>query len=117
MATKTVGDVLSDARAILQDTSSEVYRYSTTDLVSYLNSALLEAKRLRPDLFTSYIGADAPSFTESDTAEDFPIDEMYFSPVVFYVVGFAELRDDEFTVDARAATLMNQFTAKLRTGV
>lgn len=114
---KTASDVINDARAILQDTDSQLYRYSTADLVSYLNTALLEAKRLRPDLFVSYIGEDVPSFTEGTLNSDFPIDEMYFSPIVFYVVGFAELRDDEFTVDARAATLMNQFTSKFRAGV
>jgi len=117
MATKTAADVISDARAILQDTDSQLYRYSTEDLVQYLNTALLEAKKLRPDLFLDYIGLDVPNFTTSNLDGDFPIDEMYYSPCVFYVVGFAELRDDEFTVDARAATLMNQFVAKLRTGV
>lgn len=112
---KTVGNVIEEARAILQDTSSQVYRYSTADLFAYLNNALLEMRRVRPDLFYAYIGADTPEFVPGDEAELFPISAMYFTPVVFYVAGTAELRDDEFTVDARAVTLMQQFTAKLLT--
>lgn len=112
---KTVGDVISDARALLQDTYSSGYRYSTADLYAYLNTALLEMRRVRPDIFRSYIGQVTPSFQEGDEAEPFPVSELFFSPVVFYVTGFAELRDDEFTVDARAITLMNQFVAKLVT--
>lgn len=114
---KTAADVISDARALLQDTDPQLYRYSTADLIAYLNTALLEAKKLRPDLFVDYIGQETPSFTEGTLSGVFPIDDMYFSSIVFYVVGFAELRDDEFTVDARASTLMNQFVAKLRAGV
>ena len=116
---KTIDDAIAEARAILQDTSptGAEYRYSTPDLVSYLNNALLEMRKLRPDLFRTYYGADTPSYTESDLGGNvlFPVDNMFFPPAVFYMVGTAELRDDEFTVDSRAVTLMSQFTAKLVT--
>lgn len=112
---KLVSDVVSEARTVLHDTNAQLYRYSDEDLVAYLNNALLEARRLRPDLFRSYIGLPVPSFTTAELDSAFPIDEMFFPQFVFYVAGSAELRDDEFTVDARAATLMSQFVAKLMT--
>lgn len=112
---KTVSDVVSEARVLLQDTDAQLYRYSDDQLVAYLNNALLEARRIRPDLFRAYIGQAIPSYTSADLSADFPIDEMFFPQFVFYVTGSAELRDDEFTVDARAATLMNQFVAKMLT--
>ena len=112
---KTVSDAISEARVILQDTDSQLYRYSDSELVAYLNNALLEARRIRPDLFRAYVGQPVPSFTASDFAELFPLDNMFFPQFVYYIAGTAELRDDEFTVDARAATLLNQFVAKLLT--
>lgn len=112
---KTVGDVISDARALLQDEDAQLYRYPTAALFGYLNTALIEAKKIRPDLFLDYIDLPTPSFSAGDEAQAFPVDEMAFAPCVFYVTGFAELRDDEFTVDNRAVTLMQQFHQKLLT--
>lgn len=113
---KTVADAVTEARAILQDNDTP-YRYSDADLVAYLNDGLLETRKIRPDLFRTYWGTgDAfPEFTSQDItdATDFPIDDMFFTPVVYFIAGTAELRDDEFTVDARAATLLNQFNTKL----
>lgn len=111
---RTVGDVVGRCRGILQDRDAAHYRYSDSDLVGFLNDALLEIYRVRPDLYfsdfavTQFVEADV-----DDTAKTLPIDDRYFSPVVYFVVGSAELRDDEFTVDGRAVTLMNQFSSKL----
>ena len=112
---KTVNDAVNEARAILQDVTSQSFRYSTADLIAYLNDALLDARRIRPDLFYGMYDQDVPSFTESDLAEEFPIDGMYFTAVVFYMCGTAELRDDEFTQDGRAVSLLQQFSTRLLT--
>lgn len=112
---KTVGDVITAARGILQDRNAQLYRYATADLYTYLNDALLEMRRARPDLFFDFIGLDTPEFASGDELLDFPVSTLFFTPTVFYVAGRAELRDDEFTVDARAVTLMQQFTTKLLT--
>jgi len=113
---KTVSDAITEARVLLHDTDPQLFRYSTPELLSYLNNALLETRRLRPDLFRAYIGQPVPSYADGDDLSvAFPIDEMFFPQVVFYITGSAELRDDEFTVDARAATLLNQFAAKMLT--
>lgn len=111
----TVGDAIDQARTLLHDRNAQLYRYSTADLVAYLNNGLLEARRVRPDLFRAYIGQSVPQFTTADLLEEFPIDPMFFPQLVFYITGFAELRDDEFAVDNRAVTLMTQFTTKMLT--
>lgn len=110
---KTVNDVVTEARVLLHDTEAQLYRYATGDLVAYLNNALLEARRIRPDLFAEYLGQEVPSYTAADLSALFPIDDMFFPAFVFYVVGWAEMRDDEFAVDGRAVALMTQFSSKL----
>jgi hypothetical protein len=117
---KTVADAVANTRAILQDNDTP-YRYSDADLVTYLNDALLETRKLRPDLFRAYWGTGTPfpEFTDADIAAEtnIPINNMYFTPLTYFMAGTAELRDDEFTVDARAATLLNQFVQKLTMAV
>lgn len=122
---KTVADALNDARALLQDTGADnnPVRYSQDDLVAYFNSALIELRRLRPDAFLALYDVvpgevDIPAYNTGQdlTAEAFPVDLQFFTPVVFFITGMAELRDDEFTVDGRAVTVMQQFEAKLTGG-
>lgn len=113
-----VSDLLERVRQVLQDQDQgRGYRYPTSDLVGYLNDAVSEAKRLRPDMFVgtnkatrSFISAD-PS-TDYSTV-DFPLSEYCFSACVGYVAGWAEIRDDEFAVDGRAMTFITSFTQKL----
>jgi hypothetical protein len=49
-ALKTITDYINDGRTLLQDTIAP-YRYDDTSLVTAMNVALLEGRRLRPDLF------------------------------------------------------------------
>lgn len=86
--------------------------------MDYFNSALLELRRLRPDAFLGGFEDPIPMLSINDdlTAVTFPVDEQFFTPVVFFITGMAELRDDEFTVDGRAVTVMQQFTAKVTGG-
>ena len=50
-----VGDLITQAREIIQDTGMEFDgegdRHSDAKLIRYLNTALADAYRLRPDLF------------------------------------------------------------------
>jgi hypothetical protein len=109
-ALSTVAEYVTAARTLLSDTV-EPFRYSTADLVLGLSIALLEARRLRPDLFIGRYD-DIPSFTVSDaTAVDF--DEQYRMALVYYIIGHAQLRDAEDTQDARAAAFLNKFTSQL----
>jgi len=112
MAKKTIGDCVSEARVILQDTVTP-YRYSDDELLSYFNNALYELKRLRPDLYIGSFGSDLLIYTTSDLSTEVPFASIAFQPVLLYMAGFAELRDDEFTVDQRAGTLLRAFTGQL----
>ena len=42
-----------------------------------------------------------------------PFEPMYRSSLVYYMVGRAQLRDDEATTDARAASLLTKFTQQM----
>jgi hypothetical protein len=116
-ALETVGQYLEESRRLLQDEYTP-YRYPQDDLIDALNIGLLEARRLRADLFLpSFVipWFDPTLVGTSDLAVKVPIDPMYRQSLVYYMVGRAQLRDDEATVDARAASLMTKFTAQLLT--
>ena len=106
---KTVGDILTDARVILNDADAD--RYTDAQLISDLNNAISQTKSLRPDAFI--LGEALPEFTTADLAEDFPLPEIFVQSFVYYLVGNAELRDDEFAVDNRAMTLLSAYRRNL----
>lgn len=115
----TIDDAIAEARRMLADSNGTIgYRYDDATLVAALNSALLEARRLRPDLFRAYYGQGLPQFTTASLASStaLPINEMYMPPIASFMAGWVELTDDEFTVDGRAATLLQRFAAQLTVG-
>jgi hypothetical protein len=108
-ALDTVGKIVDYSRVLLQDTL-EPYRYPTASLIDNLNVALLDARRLRPDLFL-YTSTDVPSY--SATSEIVDIDQQYRMALVYYVAGTAQMRDEEDVTDARAMLFMQKFTSLL----
>lgn len=112
---RTILDAVTQARQVVQDDVGD--RHDDEKVVGYLNNAISDARRLRPDLFLpDYLTNPPTLYTVSDlagTPPDFPIDEGYFTAVVEYIAGFIGLGDDEFAQDARAASLLNRFTQKL----
>lgn len=112
MAKKTLGDCIDEARTILQD-KVEPYRYSDAELASIFTNACYEIKRLRPDAYIGGYGVDLTIYTDGDLALEVPFPSTMFQPVVLFMAGFAELRDDEFTVDNRAGTLLRSFAGQL----
>lgn len=104
----TVDSVVAAARTELQDTRTP-YRYSDADLISYLNMAMLEARRLRPDLFLGRM----LTYSTLSTGQPLNFEPMFRPSLVYYVSGRAYLRDDEATTDSRAAVLLNKFVAQL----
>jgi hypothetical protein len=115
-ALDTVGDYLTESRVLLQDTIVP-YRYSDAEMVSALNIALLEVRRLRADLLLS-VHFDIPYFSISGTIDKtakVPFEPMYRGSLVYYVVGRMQLRDDEATTDSRAASLLGKFMQQMLT--
>jgi len=110
-------DILTQARYLLQD-SRTPYRHSDEKLVAYLNSALSDARRLRPDLFfptiTDEISEGFTTFvTTNTTALSIPFEDSYFTTFVDYVVGMASSEEDEFVNSGRAAAFSQRFVVKL----
>lgn len=116
---KTLDDLVIEIRLMLKDRRVP-YRYPQSDIIEAINTALREVKRVRPDAFLGCCSdenggtVDMPDYTEADlgltpTPMPFPIDEIFYTAVVFHVVGKIQLGDDEFAVDNRAMTLLASF--------
>lgn len=132
MAAKTYQNAIDEARQLLQDTETP-YRFSDTILLNKLNRALQELGRIRPDAFTNRFDTDSgdiivPEVRSVDPEEDTDPDEldidedsevaltdtidfpmMFYTAIVYFIVASAEILDDEFTTDGRAAMMMAQF--------
>lgn len=110
MALDTVSDYVTQSRILLQDQVAP-YRYPDADLVAALSMGMMEARKLRPDLFLA-ASFTPPSFTANDSTA-VSMDVQYRVPFVYYICGLAQLRDEENTQDARATVFLNSFIAKL----
>lgn len=122
-AAATGTKLLENVRALLQDEfddpslpndSTFDYRYETASLVDIVNNAMGEAERLRPDLFLGTFTATSAALTSGTLASwTLPIPMTYFQPVVNYVAGMAQARDDEFSPESRAGVLLATFYSAL----
>jgi hypothetical protein len=115
--TWSIDSAVANVRELLQD-KQVPYRNATVEIVGVLNIALVEARKLRPDLYLPELASYEPSFfIEADLGLEpptaFPIDPMYFAAIVEYIVGYISMEDDEFAVGGRAVTLLNRFAQKL----
>lgn len=109
----TFRTIIDDARVLLNDEvfdSTTVTRYTEAQLLGYARQALVEARRVRPDLFLSNLTAAFPVLSASSVV---PMPEEYHVCLTDYIVHRAELRDDEFAVDGRSAGLLQKFKAGL----
>lgn len=112
----TVGDYIAQARVILLDVLDGPYRYADQDMADYIGQAILEIRKLRPDLSAAYFRAPFPVFTmPTDETTPVSLDPMYRNAVLYYVIGKCQLRDDENNQDTRAATFLNKFVSQLTT--
>jgi hypothetical protein len=122
MALDVVQDYTKEVRRILQDAVAP-YRYTDDNLVSALNMGLLEARRLRPDLFANntYIQTGAtssplrgsvPGFTAVDSTA-VPMDPQYRVALVYYMCGQVQVMDEEASQDQRATIFLNKFTSQM----
>ena len=110
MSLETVADLVDNARVLLQDRVVP-YRYETDQLVAALNIALQDARRIRPDIFLPDF--KIPSYSPADLTAIIKFPDFYKSALLYFVVGFSYIRDQEDTSDARAGALVSKFTAEL----
>lgn len=116
---KTYQDILDEARVLLQDTDTTDPRYTDATLMAMLNRGIQALVRIRPDaaydlyddnsLNTPEVVASGATGNEVNLADTFNLEMQFFNPLVHYTVGMAEIVDDEYTVDGRAAMLLQQF--------
>ena len=106
-ALETVQDYINDVRTLLQDVVLP-YRYDDTSLLTSFNTALLEGRRLRPDLFVFEHHERVPSYMVSD-ATKVCIEPQFRLPFVYGTAAHALARDQEDIQDARATMFMGLF--------
>lgn len=116
---KTYQDVVTEARVLLQDTDDSSYRNSDANLLAIYNRALQSLARVRPDACYDLYSANSlnvPELVESGAGagqtnwtDNFGLEMQFFTPLVSYIVGVAEIIDDEYSEDGRAALLLSSF--------
>ncbi len=103
----SVQDYVTDVRTILLD-KVVPYRYPDDSVVEALNIALLEVRRLRPDLFVCRYGNTVPRFL-AVTGEEVPIETQFRMGVIYGIAAHTLLRDEEDVQDQRANTFLERF--------
>ena len=103
----TVKVYVRDVRTLIQD-KRQPYRYDDDSLVRALNFALLEGRRLRPDLFFRREGLKVPKF-EDVSDQPVNIEEQFRLAFVYGTASHVLLRDEEDVQDARANAFSGKF--------
>ena len=103
----TVKDYIEDARTLLLD-RIQPYRYSDISLLVALNLALLEGRRLRPDLFVYKNALRVPRYM-AVSGDEVPIEEQFRLGFVYGLCAHALIRDQEDVQDARSTIFMQTF--------
>ena len=116
---KTFQSLVTEARELVQDTDTDQQRYADSTMLNILNRGLHDLSKLRPDLtYLSYAAnsLEVPEIVESGAGagqlnwtDTWPWEMWFYNRLVEYVVAVAEITDDEYTVDGRAALLLQMF--------
>lgn len=104
----TFQNIVDRARIDLQDAAKT--RYTDAEMLQYAIDGVLEARRLRPDLFFGGYGTTTTSYVLADT---FPLPPQYEMLFLHYIVFRSETRDDEYAVDGRAVAMLARFEKEL----
>jgi hypothetical protein len=112
MALDTVVDYLAQARVLLQDKTYPP-RYPDFELVEALNLGMMEARRMRPDIFLGDAPtlSTVPSIGATDPMSQ--VDVQYRVPLLYYMVGHAMQRDEEENNENRAIAYKQRFAGML----
>lgn len=74
-----LGEIIAEARVLLQDTNDALLRFSDDDLLGFANQTLKRIAVLRPDLF-AYFG-EIPC-TEGETLQSMPADSLRLMEII-----------------------------------
>lgn len=106
----TAQSVADVARLPLND--DDKVRYTDAELLTYINSAYLMLRRLRPDLF---VGSYTTLPASLALADNFPGScDVYQPAIADYVTARAESKDDEHVVRERAQAFYQLFGATVK---
>lgn len=107
----TVTDYINEMRTMLLDTTAP-YRYLDPELLVAFNTALLEGRRLRPDLFVYHHHGHVPYFPDNG-GEKVRMEHQFRLAFVYGAAAHALARDDEDVQDARVNAFRNIFEGML----
>ena len=104
----TYQSVVDLARIPLND--ADQARYPDSTLLLFLNHALLQILKRRPDLFIGQF--DSPLQGQNGLADAFPLPAEYVQTIADYVTARAEMTDDEHVNSGRAGVFLQLFGAE-----
>ena len=109
----TVADYVADARTLLQDLVPD-YRYDDPSMLTALNAAMLEARRIKPELFVYNweVEGQVQAFKAVDETY-VNIEPQFRLAIVHGLIGHALERDQEDYQDTRATAFLALFTQGL----
>jgi len=109
----TVADYIADVRVLLQDTI-QPYRYDDPSLLTAFNLTLLEARRIKADLFVyNYrVLGQTQAFTAVDDTY-VAIEPQFRLAIEHGICGHALERDQEDVQDIRATAFLQLFNSGL----
>lgn len=103
----TISDYMESIRAVIQD-QLDPPRYADTDILTGFNMMLLEARRLRADLFVNKWGNDVPHYDNNDGSV-VPMEPQFRLGFVFGAAAYVLTFDAEDVQDKRATDFMDFF--------
>lgn len=110
----TVANYITSARVLLQDTLAANQRYDDASLLVAINVTMLEARRVRPDLFVynhRYNGQAQAFLAIDDTLVD--IEPQFRLAILYGLVANAYMRDQEDYSADQASSFWAFFDAVL----
>ncbi len=107
----TLQDVVDDARRTINDPDKDAF--TDADLLAFANEGLHVLQQRRPELFYGSLTSLPEFYALTDT---FPLEARFIPPVVQYVVARAMTKDDEHSVQQRAAAFFQLFGLQVAEG-
>lgn len=115
-ALDTITDYINDGRTLIQDTL-QPYRYLDPEMVTSMNVALLEGRRIRPDLF---VYRKAPpnqqgsvQFFQANDGTKLIMEEQFRLAFLYGMCAQTLLRDDEDIDTERVTMFLKAFNSIL----